>query len=241
MFNPTPEPEQKRRVVNADVGLNRFLTKMYGFVALSILVSALCSYLIMTTFRVAVFSYFSQHVGIMWLILLVPIALSIGISSSATRNPTGSFIMLMVLSAIYGVEFALIAGVYTGADITAAFVSSATIFIVMAIYGTVTKRSLDRVGAHATAALIALILASLINMFLQSPAITYIFSYIAVIIFVALTAHDAQQMKQLYLNYSDQVSVTGLAIMGALQLYLDFVNLFIQLLQIFGMGDDRRN
>ena len=91
------------------------------------------------------------------------------------------------------------------------------------------------------AALIALILASLINMFLHSPAITYIFSYIAVIIFVVLTAYDAQKMKNIYLNYQDQVSVTGLAIMGALQLYLDFINLFIQLLQIFGMGSDRRD
>lgn len=89
--------------------------------------------------------------------------------------------------------------------------------------------------------MIALILASLINMFLNSPAITYIFSYIAVIIFVILTAYDAQKMKNIYLNYQDQVSVTGLAIMGALQLYLDFINLFIQLLQIFGMGSDRRD
>lgn len=78
-------------------------------------------------------------------------------------------------------------------------------------------------------------------MFLNSPAITYIFSYIAVIIFVVLTAYDAQKMKNIYLNYQDQVSVTGLAIMGALQLYLDFINLFIQLLQIFGMGSDRRD
>ena len=78
-------------------------------------------------------------------------------------------------------------------------------------------------------------------MFLNSPAITYIFSYIAVIIFVILTAYDAQKMKNIYLEYNGQVSTTGLAVMGALQLYLDFINLFIQLLQIFGMGDDRRN
>ncbi|MDF9445101.1 Bax inhibitor-1 family protein, partial [Limosilactobacillus mucosae] len=77
--------------------------------------------------------------------------------------------------------------------------------------------------------------------FLNSPAITYIFSYIAVIIFVILTAYDAQKMKNIYLEYNGQVSTTGLAVMGALQLYLDFINLFIQLLQIFGMGDDRRN
>jgi FtsH-binding integral membrane protein len=80
-------------------------------------------------------------------------------------------------------------------------------------------------------------IAWIINMFLQSPAITYIFSFIAVIIFVVLTAWDAQKMKQIYINYSDQNSMTGLAIVGALQLYLDFVNLFISFLQIFGMSD----
>ena len=74
-------------------------------------------------------------------------------------------------------------------------------------------------------------------MFLQSPAITYIFSFIAVIIFVVLTAWDAQKMKQLYLQAGNQVSVSGLAVIGALQLYLDFINLFLQLLQIFGMSD----
>ena len=119
MFNSTPEPEQRRRVVN-EAGLNGFLTKMYGFVGLSVFVSAISSFLVMTTFRAAVFGYFTQHTGMMWLLLLLPIALSMGISASATRNPTGSFIMLMVLSIMYGVEFALLAGVYTGADITAA-------------------------------------------------------------------------------------------------------------------------
>lgn len=145
--------------------------------------------------------------------------------------------MLMLISIIYGVEFALIAGVYTGASIASAFVSSSVIFIVMAIYGTVTKRDLTKFGSHAIAALIALIIAYIINMFLQSPAIAYIFSFIAVIIFTVLTGWDAQKMKQIYVNYGDQVSVTGLAVLGALQLYLDFVNLFISLLQIFGMSE----
>ena len=82
----------------------------------------------------------------------------------------------------------MIAGVYTGASIASAFVSSSVIFIVMAIYGTVTKRDLTKFGSHAMAALIALIIAYIINMFLQSPAIAYIFSFIAVIIFTVLTA-----------------------------------------------------
>ncbi|HJA73019.1 MAG TPA: Bax inhibitor-1/YccA family protein [Candidatus Limosilactobacillus faecipullorum] len=230
--------EPQRREVNTDVvGLNRFLTRMYGNMALAVLVSALTAYLSMTTFKVVVFNFFAAHTGMVWLILLLPIALTFGISASAQRNPVGSFIMLMVTAVIYGFVFALIAGAYTGANIAAAFLSSAAIFVYLVIYGTVTKRDLSRAGSQASAALIALMIAWIINMFLQSPAITYIFSFIAVIIFVVLTAWDAQKMKNLYLQYGNQTSVSGLAVVGALQLYLDFINLFIQLLQIFGMSN----
>lgn len=226
-----------RRVVADQAGLNSFLTKMYGNMTLAVLVSALSAYLTMNVFATQVLGYFQQHQGMVWLILLLPIALSMGISFSATRNPVGGFIMLMLVAIIYGVEFALIARAFTAANITAAFISSAAVFATMALYGTVTKRDLSKFGAHAMAALVALIIASIINIFLKSPAITYIFSYIAVIIFVVLTAWDAQKMKQIYLNYSNENSVMGLAIVGALQLYLDFVNLFISFLQIFGMSD----
>ena len=233
MNNPFSQ-EPQRREVNADaVGLNRFLTRMYGNMALAVLVSALTAYLS----KVVVVNFFAAHAGMVWLMLLLPIALTFGISASAQRNPVGSFIMLMVTAVIYGFVFSLIAGAYTGANIAAAFLSSAAIFVYLAIYGTVTKRDLSRAGSQASAALIALIIAWIINMFLQSPAITYIFSFIAVIIFVVLTAWDAQKMKNLYLQYGNQTSVSGLAVVGALQLYLDFINLFIQLLQIFGMSN----
>lgn len=232
-------PQTGRRQVVDQIGLNSFLTKMYGNMALAVLVSALSSYLTLTTFRTAVMGYFVAHPGTVWLLLLLPIARSMGISFSATRNPVGGFIMLMVMAVIYGVEFALIAGIYTAANITTAFISAASVFIVLAIYGTVTKRSLDKAGSHAMAALIALIIASLVNLFLKSAVISYVFSYIAVIIFVVLTAWDAQKMKQLYIEYGNQVSVTGLAITGALQLYLDFINLFLQLLNILQMGSNR--
>ncbi len=229
--------ESGRRIVTNTNGVNRFLTRMYGNMTLAVLVSALSAYLTMTVFANQVMTFFSAHPAMVWLILLLPIALSMGVSFSATRNPVGGFVMLMLISIIYGVEFALIAGAYTGTDIAAAFVSSAAVFATMTIYGTVTKRDLSRFGAHALAALVALIIAWIINIFLKSPAITYIFSFIAVIIFTVLTAWDAQKMKQIYVNYSDQNSMTGLAIVGALQLYLDFVNLFISFLQIFGMSD----
>ena len=133
----------------------------------------------------------------------------------------------MITAIVYGVTFAFIAGIYTGQDIASAFVASATVFVVMAILGTATKKDLSRWGSYASAALIGLIVAMLINMFLKSSAANYIFSFIAVIIFTILTAWDAQRMKNIYLQFGGEVSTNVLAVMGALQLYLDFVNLFL--------------
>ena len=145
--------------------------------------------------------------------------------------------MLMIMAIVYGVEFSLIAGAYTGRSIASAFVASSPVFITMAVIGTTTKKNLNNLGSYASAALIGLIVAMLINMFLRNPMVSYVFSFIAVIIFTILTAWDAQRMKQIYENYGGQVSVDGLAVAGALALYLDFVNLFLQFLQIFGFSD----
>lgn len=179
-----------------------------------------------------------QHPWTMWLLLLVPIALTFVINFRATRNPVASFILLMITAIIYGITFAFIAGAYTGEDIASAFVASATVFVTMAILGTVIKKDLSRWGSYASAALIGLIVAMLVNLFLKNPMIDYIFSFIAVIIFTILTAWDAQRMKNIYLQFGNSGSTNGLAVLGTLQLYLDFVNLFLQFLTIFGSSDD---
>ena len=234
MDNFSENPERRHIVDNA--ALNSFLSKMYGIMALAVFVSAITAYLTMTVFAGPMMRFASNSWGV-WLLLLLPFALTIGISFRATRNPVASFIMLMITAIIYGITFAFIAGAYTGADIAAAFISSAGVFITMAIIGTVTKRNLSNLGSYASAALIGLIVAWIINMFRKNPMVDYIFSFIAVIIFTILTAWDAQRMKQIYLNYGSQVSTTGLAVQGALMLYLDFVNLFLQFLEIFGFSN----
>ncbi|MBD5430175.1 Bax inhibitor-1/YccA family protein [Lactobacillus sp.] len=227
---------QRRHVVDIS-GLNSFLTRMYGMMTLAVLVSAISAYLTMTVFRVQVLTFFANHQALTWVVLIVPIFLALGISFRATRNPVASFVMLMILSIIYGIEFALIAGAYTRANIASAFFSTAAVFITMAVIGTMTKKNLNNLGSYASAALIGLIVAMIINMFLKNPMVSYVFSFIAVIIFTILTAWDAQKMKQIYLQYGDDVSTNGLAVAGALQLYLDFVNLFLQFLQIFGFSN----
>lgn len=225
-----------RREVHDVAEVNGFLSKMYGYMGLAVLVSALAAFLTMTVFRSAVAS---MPPAFMWIILFVPIALSLGISFKATRNPVAGFVMLMILAVIYGFEFALLAGYYTQAQISTAFLSSAAVFGSMALFGTFTKKNLNNLGSYMGAALIGLFVAMIVNIFLRNSVATFIFSIIGVVIFTGLTAYDAQKMKSIYNNYGSQVPTNGLAVLGALQLYLDFVNIFLFLLQIFGMGGNR--
>ena len=226
----------ERRQVHDVSEVNGFLSKMYGYMGLAVLVSAITAFLTMTVFRAAVMQ---MPTALMWIILIVPFGLSMGISFRATRNPVAGFVMLMILAVIYGFEFALLAGFYTGAQISTAFLSSTAVFGAMAIFGTFTKRDLNNLGSYMGAALIGLLVAMIVNIFLRNSVASFVFSIIGVIIFTGLTAYDAQKMKSIYNNYGSQVPTNGLAVLGALQLYLDFINIFLFLLQIFGMGNDR--
>ncbi|MCT6847494.1 MAG: Bax inhibitor-1 family protein, partial [Lactobacillus helsingborgensis] len=115
------------------------------------------------------------------------------------------------------------------------------VFIAMALFGTFTKRDLSNWNAYLSAALLGFVVALIVNMFLRNPAVNYVFSFIGVILFTGLVASDANKMKAIYINYGNQVSTNGLAVLGALQLYLDFINIFMFLLEIFGGSSNSRN
>lgn len=229
-FQNDPQP----RTINTQVGLRSFLTKMYGYMSLAVLVSAITVYLSMTVFKTQIYSAFGQHPFIFLMIFMVSMFAMIGgIQVNATRNPAMSFTLLMLFAVVFGVEMSVTLALYTGAVLTGAFVAATAVFATMAVIGTTTKRDLSRLGTHLFAALIGLLVASLVNLFLQSAMISYVFSYIGVLIFAGLSMWDANRMRDMYLQYGDQVSSTGLAVTGALQLYLDFVNLFLYFVQIF--------
>lgn len=234
-FSSTPE----RRHVQDITVVNSFLAKTYGIMALAVLASALTAYLSTTVFKAAFIAMLTNPAS-SWVLLLLPLFLTFGISFRATRNPVASFVMLMIMAIAYGLTFGIISTAYTGATIATAFVSAAAVFVTMAIIGTVTKKDLSNIGSYAFAALIGLVVASLVNLFLRNPMVTYIFSYIGVLIFTGLIAWNAQQMKNIYARYAEETSSLGIAVAGALQLYLDFVNLFLYFLEIFGMGINRR-
>ncbi|GEP19147.1 Bax inhibitor-1/YccA family protein [Pediococcus argentinicus] len=234
--------EQPRNLINTQVGLNRFLTKMYGWMAAAVAFSGIIAYLGATIWRTAVQTFLTQgRVGISIIFIGMFIFMWFG-QRSALQNPMIGFLMLFGFAGFFGITLSGIFLVYNLGTIAAAFFSAAIVFIVMAVIGLTTKRDLSKMGTQLFGALIAMIVVSLINAFLlHSPAVTFVFSFIGVAIFSLLTMYDNAQMKQLYLNYGDQVSETGLALQGSLSMYLSFLNLFQYFLQIFGFFSGDRN
>ncbi|AUJ32424.1 Bax inhibitor-1/YccA family protein [Liquorilactobacillus nagelii] len=225
----------QRIVINPETaGLSNFLTKMYAFMAGAVAISAVVAYLVAKVFYAQVVTTIAQHSFLMWLLFGVQFLIVLGMSFKADRSPLMTAAGLISFAVIEGLFFGIIVTAYTGADVTMAFVGAAAVFISMTAIGTVTKRDLSRIGTQALAALIGLVVVSIINIFLQSAMIQFVFSFIGVIIFTALTAWDTQKFKRLYVQTAGQVNENNLAMMGALQLYLDFINLFISLLNIFG-------
>lgn len=222
------------------VGLNSFMAKMYGFMAGAVAISAVTAYLISNVYQVQALTFFANNRWAVWGILILQVVLVMSMSFKADRSPAMSLTGLGLYSVLEGLFFGLIVQVYSSQDVTMAFVSATVMFIVLALMGTNTKKDLSGIGRQAMAALIALIIVMIINIFLKSSIITLVFSFIGVIIFAALIAWDSQRFRQMYIQYGNQINTTSLAIMGALQLYLDFVNLFIQLLNIFtGLGGNK--
>ncbi|MDN4833786.1 Bax inhibitor-1/YccA family protein [Ligilactobacillus salivarius] len=227
-------------IYSNQAGLNSFMTKMYGFMAGAVAMSAITAYLISNVYRVQALTFFANNRWAVWGILILQVVLVMSMSFKADRSPAMSLTGLGLYSVLEGLFFGLIVQVYSSQDVTMAFVSATVMFIVLALMGTNTKKDLSGIGRQAMAALIALIIVMIINIFLKSSIITLAFSFIGVIIFAALIAWDSQRFRQMYIQYGNQINTTNLAIMGALQLYLDFVNLFIQLLNIFtGLGGNK--
>ena len=222
------------------VGLNSFMAKMYGFMAGAVAISAVTAYLISNVYQVQALTFFANNRWAVWGILILQVVLVMSMSFKADRSPAMSLTGLGLYSVLEGLFFGLIVQVYSSQDVTMAFVSATVMFTVLALMGINTKKDLSGIGRQAMAALIALIIVMIINIFLRSSIITLAFSFIGVVIFAALIAWDSQRFRQMYIQYGNQINATNLAIMGALQLYLDFVNLFIQLLNIFtGLGGNK--
>ena len=145
-------------------------------------------------------------------------------------------IMFALYSVLNGVTMAFIFIAYTSTSIATAFFVTAGMFAAMSFIGFVTKKDLSSFGSFFTMALIGLIIASVVNIFLNSSVMYWIITYVGVLLFVGLTAYDTQKIKQMLIEYGDEVndSTQKLALIGSLSLYLDFINLFLYILRLFG-------
>lgn len=196
-----------------------------GVVAWLTVQSGLINFMSTTTFMLLVFA----ELGLV-------MYLSFRVQKMSAAAATGTFIGY---SALNGVTFSVIFLAYTQTTIAATFFITAGMFGAMAVYGLVTKRDLSGVGSFMFMGLIGIIIASVVNIFLKSPALYWAISYIGVLVFLGLTAYDVQKIKHIGeqgIMESGEEAIQKGAIMGALTLYLDFINLFLMLLRIFGGG-----
>jgi hypothetical protein len=174
----------------------------------------------------------------MWVLVLAPLGLVFALSFGINRLSAGTALMLFfVYAGLLGLSLASIFMVYTGASITRVFFISAATFGAMSLWGYTTQRDLTGMGSFMFMGLIGIIIASLVNMFLKSSGLDWAISVLSVLIFVGLTAYDTQRIKEMYSVQDDGTVAGRKAVMGALSLYLDFINLFLMMLRLFG---DRR-
>lgn len=208
--------------------INDAMIRVYNHMFLAIINSMIVSYLVSTSPGLMTFLF----TGVMkWVVIFAPLvailALSFGIQHLTRGQATAA---LHAFAALMGMSFATIFVVFTMGSIVSAFMGAAVLFGTMSVYGYFTKKDLTSMGQFMFIGLIAIVVASIINIFLESSTMTMVISALAIIIFLGLTAYDTQQIRQ-------QVSVENDGrgeIIGALALYLNFINLFIHLLQLFG-------
>ena len=212
------------------------MRKVYVWMTLALVITGFTAYGVATSPGVLQLIFGNQI--LFWGMIIAELALVIGVSAAINRlSLTTATLMFILYSVINGALFSSIFLIYTASSIATVFFITAGTFGVMALIGYTTKTDLTSIGKYLFMALIGLIIATLVNMFIKSEGFTYILSYIGVLIFVGLTAYDSQKIKQMLLQAPDAgEGAQKLAHLGALalELYLDFINLFIYLLRIFG-------
>jgi FtsH-binding integral membrane protein len=226
----------KQTQTQVQIRVNSFIRSVYNWMAVGLGITGFIAYYIAHTPSLVqlIFSNQILFFGLIIAELGLVIAISARIQKMQASTATALFV---VYSALNGATLSLIFLIYTASSITSTFFICAGTFVACSIYGWTTKRDLTSVGGFMAMGLIGIIIASVVNIFLRSPAMHMIISYIGVIVFVGLTAYDTQHLKNMALTQPDGLEagvVRKGAIMGALKLYLDFINLFLMLLRIFG-------
>ena len=222
--------------MQAELSMSSYIAKtmqrVFGKMFLGILVTAFVSLGIASSPSLLEMIFSSR--AIFWVLIIAQFGVVIWLSAGINKmSATTASLLFYVYSALTGVTLTPIFFVYTGDSIVKTFFITSATFGVMAAYGYITKKDLSKMGSILFMALIGLIVVSLVNFFLASPALTWAISLAGVAIFVGLTAWDTQKIKQMALE-TDEQNVGKLAAIGALTLYLDFINLFLHILRFLG-------
>jgi uncharacterized protein len=222
-----------------DQGLRSYMLRVYNYMTVALVLTAVAAY---ATFSMAVqggeLTAFGEAIytgPAKWLVILAPLAMVFFISFRLhTLSLPAAQATFWIYAALVGVSFGSLGLIYTGASIARVFLITAAAFGALSLYGYTTKRDLTGMGSFLFMGLIGLIVASLVNMFFASSAMSFALSVISVLIFTGFTAYDTQAIKETYYEGDGSTVAGHKAIMGALRLYLDFINLFLSLLRLFG-------
>ncbi|MBS1526289.1 MAG: Bax inhibitor-1/YccA family protein [Bacteroidetes bacterium] len=209
---------------------------MWMFVALGISAAFAYEFSTPAFLRLLVDPATNQLSGLFYLFMFAPLAFVLIMSFGMNRLSYGVLAFLFILySAVTGISFSIILLAYTASSVLGVFLTTSLVFGVMAVAGYTTKTDLTKFGSMMFMGLVGIIIASVINMFLHSQALDYLVSYVGVAVFVGLTAYDVQKLKNIGagLQYGE-APARKMALMGGLTLYLDFINLFLMLIRIFG-------
>ena len=240
MQDPRFMSSTQARAANIDAGLRAYMLGVYNHMTIGMAITGFFAYLtkimsvtsegMLTPFGAAIYTS-----PLKWLVMLAPLGIvfymSFGINKMSASKAQTTF---WVFAALMGLSLSSILLVYTGMSVTRVFFITSATFGAMSIYGYTTKRDLTKLGSFLMMGLIGIIIASIVNIFMKSSMMYFVISILGVLIFVGLTAYDTQKIKNMY-TASDSGELMGKkAVMGALNLYLDFINLFIMLLRLFG-------
>jgi uncharacterized protein len=231
-------PSARTEVV-VDQGLRSYMLRVYNYMAVGLGLTGIAA---VATFMAAVdngqLTSFGQLLfasGFRWIVVFAPLALVLFLSFRVqTMSVAAAQLTFWIYAGLVGVSFASLGLVYAHESIARVFFVTAASFGGLSLLGYTTKRDLSGMGSFLFMGLIGVILAMLVNLFLQSSAMQFVISAIGVLVFAGLTAYDTQRIKEMYFEADDTATAGRKAIMGALRLYLDFINMFLMLLQLFG-------
>ena len=215
-----------------DEGLRAYMLKVYNYMGTALLLSGIVAYAVAHTPALMQVIFGTP---LMWVVMLAPLGMVFFLSARIEKmNFATAQTTFWIFAALMGASLASIFVIYTQTSIVRVFMITAVTFGAMSLWGYTTKRDLSGMGSFLMMGLIGIIVASLVNLFIQSSMMHWVISVIGVLVFTGLTAYDTQKIKEMYLVSDGQVVMGKKAIMGALKLYLDFINLFIMLLHLFG-------